>query len=120
MTTSIQNVIKKNSKVTIKVPRKISKHVALMITTNGRKNYASMAQINKLSYRKVYIKKDEVGDRIKTSMQFLIETIKSLSTQENIGFLIADFTLLQKPFAKHIPSITYDYSGTEKRVSKGL
>lgn len=120
MTTSIQRVIKKNSKVTIKVPKKISQHVALMIGTNGKKNFASMARLNNISYRKLHIKKNEVNDCIEESMKFLIETIKSLAIEKNKGFLIADFTLLQKPFAEHIPSITYDYSGTEKRVSKGL
>lgn len=120
MTTYIQRVIKKNSKVTIKVPKKISKHVTMMIGTNGKKNHASMARLNNVSYRDLHIKKNEVNDCIKESEKFLIETVKNLATEENKGFLIADFTFLQKLFAQNIPSITYDYSGTEKRVSKGL
>jgi hypothetical protein len=120
MTTLIQRVIKKNTKVTIKIPKKISQHVAMMIGTDGKKNFASMARLNNVSYRKLHIKKNELNDCIEESMQFLIGTVKNLATKENKGFLIADFTFLQKQFAQHIPSITYDYNGTEKRVSKGL
>lgn len=122
MTTLIQRVIKKNSKVTIKikVPKKISEHVAIMNSTQGKKNYASMARLNNISYKKLHIKKNEIKECIKESKQFLIETIKNIATEKNKGRLVADFTFLHKLFAKNIPSITYDYSGTEKRVSKGL
>jgi hypothetical protein len=120
MTTSIQRVIKKTKEVILKVPKKISLHIALMVTTNDRKNYASMARSNGISYAKVCIRKDQVKERIDDSARFLISLIKRLSTKKNPGYLVADFTILNKPFSENIPSVTYDYDGVGKLVSKGF
>jgi hypothetical protein len=120
MTMPIQSVIKKVSKVILKVPKKISLHIALLIMSSERKNYASMARSNGLAYEKVYIRNEDVQWRIKTYTNFLHSLIKKIATPENQGFLVIDFTLLPKQFSEHIPSITYDYDGVGKRVSKGF
>jgi len=91
-----------------------------MIKTVGRKNYASMARSNDLSYEEVFIKKEEVKNYLDASKKFVKDTIKNLATAENMGILIVDFTLLKKQFAKDIPSLTYDYNGIDKCVSKGI
>jgi hypothetical protein len=120
MTTAVQSVIKNISQVTSKISKKVSMYVALIILTPERKNYASMAQSNKIAYEKVYIRNKAVGDYIDESSRFLLSLVKSRATDENQGYLIVDFTLLQKPYAEHIPSVTYDYDGTTKRTQKGM
>ena len=120
MTTVVQSVIKKISKVILKVPKKISLHVFLLIMSKERKNYASMARENNIPYRQVYIEKEDAENYTKECMQYLQELIKSKATKDKPGHLIIDFTLLEKHFAQKIPSITYDYDGTKKRVAKGF
>jgi hypothetical protein len=120
MATSIQSVIKNISEVILKVPQKISLHVALMIMTSERKNYTSMARSNGLTYEQVYIANDHVNDYIDESVTFLHSLIKKVATKEKPGYLIADFTVLKKQFSEHIPSVTYDYDGADGRVSKGF
>jgi hypothetical protein len=120
MTMPIQRVIKKVSKVIPKVPKNISLHIALLVMSSERKNYASMARANGFTYEKVYIRKEDVQWRLDAHKEFLHALIKNLATKECPGFLIIDFTLLLKQFSEHIPSVTYDYDGVGKRVAKGF
>jgi hypothetical protein len=120
MSTAIQSVIKNITEVTPKVSKKIALHIALIIMTPGRKNYASMATSNDLSYTKAYIKKKDVPDFLNESIKFLHSLIKRLATKENQGYLIVDFSLLAKQFSEHIPGVTYDYDGVSKRTAKGF
>ena len=120
MTTSVQSVIKKISKVISKVPKKIALHVTLLLTTRDRKNYASMARDNNVSYKKVYIENGDANSYTEECIKYLREGIKALSTKENPGILIIDFTLLEKHFSTKIPGITYDYDNSRKRTEKGF
>lgn len=120
MSTAIQSVIKNIAEVTPKVSKKIALHIALIIMTPGRKNYASMAAANNISYGKSFIKKNDVTDFLYESEKYLRELIKNLATKEKPGYLIVDFSLLLKQFSKYIPGVTYDYDGVGKRVSKGF
>lgn len=88
--------------------------------TSERKNYASMARSKNLSYGEVYIKKDEANGLLHDCENTLISLIKNAATKENQGFLIIDFTLFAKQFSEHIPDVTYDYNGVDKRVTKGF
>jgi Transposase DDE domain len=120
MTTAIQSVIKNISEVTPIVSRKIALHVALIITTPGRKNYASMAAANNIPYGRSFIKKNDVADFLNESEKYLRGLIKRFATKEKPGYLIVDFSLLAKQFSEYIPGVTYDYDGVGKRVSKGF
>lgn len=120
MTTSIQSVLKNYSQVILKVPKKISLHIALIIMSRERKNYAAIARSNNVSYRTAYIKKEGINECLEESIKFLHSAIKNRATQANPGYLIIDFTVLYKQFSEQIPSVTYDYDGVEKRVKKGF
>lgn len=115
-----QSVIRNLPKVIIKVPQKISLHVALIIMSTERKNYAAIARSNGVSYRTAYIRKEDVDASLEESIKFLHSTIKKLVTEKNPGHLIIDFTLLLKKFSEKISSVTYDYDGIDKRVNKGF
>jgi Transposase DDE domain len=120
MTTFSQSLSKNFAEVIYKVPKKISLYVGLLILSTERKNYAAIARSTGVNYRTVYIKKEDVDAYLEKSMQFLHLTIKNRATKANAGYLIIDFTLLRKQFSEHIPAVTYDYDGSEKRVNKGF
>jgi hypothetical protein len=114
-----QSVIKNIHEVTLRVPKKISLYIALMIKTSDRKNYASMAYSNGISYNKVYVKDRDAAKLVKECVEFLHSLVKQ-AAQNKEGFLIFDFSKIPKPFSEHIPSVTYDYDGVSKRVEKGF
>lgn len=120
MATSIQSVLKNIPQVICLVPKKISLHIALMLVGSERKNYASMARANNISYSKVRIKNDVVEELIAECSAFLRELIKYLADTTNRGYLIIDFTMLLKRFAENIPAVTYDRDGGSRRVEKGF
>jgi Transposase DDE domain len=121
MIAAVQSVIKNISKVTLKkASKKLALYVSMLILSKDRKNYASMARENNLAYKKVYILNTEVNNYIEECIQFLHEIIKNNSTEENPGYIIVDFTLLEKHFSEHISGVTYDYDGSRKRVEKGF
>ena len=121
MAAPVQSVIKNFSEVMLnKVPRSISLYVALLVISKDRKNYASMARENNINYKKVYIKKEEATNQIKECHKFLIELIEHNATEDNPGYIMVDFTVIEKHFANKIPDITYDYDGCKKRVAKGF
>ena len=117
----VQSVIKKFSKVTLKeASKKLTLYVSMLIISKERKNYASMARENNIAYKKVYVSNKDADNYSKECMKFLHETIRSNSTKENLGYLIIDFTILDKHFSEHIPGVTYDYGGSKKRIEKGF
>ena len=121
MIASVQSVIKKISKVTLKkASKKLALYVSMLIVSKDRKNYASMARENNLAYKQIYISNKDVGSYAEECVQFLHEIIKSNSTEEDPGYIMIDFTILEKHFSKHIPGVTYDYDGSKKRVEKGF
>lgn len=121
MATSIQSVLKNLSEVIHQVPSKISLHIALMLMSSERKNYASMARANNISYNRVYIRTDdEAEELVAVCTEFLQSLIKYIAAEKDAGYLIIDFTVLLKRFAECIPDVTYDYDGVTKRVEKGL
>lgn len=120
MATSIQSVLKNIPQVISQVPKKISLHIALMLVSSERKNYASMARAKNISYNKVSLKNDVVEELIAESSAFLRELIKHLADSTNRGYIIIDFTMLLKRFAEKIPAVTYDRDGGSRRVEKGF
>ncbi len=117
----VQSVIKKISKVTLKKSsKKLTLYVLMLIVSKERKNYASMARENNLSYKKIYISNKDINVYSEECVLFLHEIIKNNSTKENPGYIIVDFTLLEKHFSEHISGVTYDYDGSRKRVEKGF
>jgi hypothetical protein len=120
MATTIQSVMKNIKEVTANLSKKASLHVALMIMTPERKNYASMARSNNLLYQDVYIDKREAEEYLTEAGKFLIELIKDIATEENPGYLLVDFSMLLKQFSEKIPQVTYDYNGVGKVTSKGF
>jgi hypothetical protein len=121
MIATVQSVIKKVSKVTLKnASKKLALYVSMLIISKERKNYASMARENNLAYKKAYISNKDVNNYIEECVQFLHEIIKNNSTDENPGYIVVDFTLLEKHFSEHISGVTYDYDGSKKRVEKGF
>jgi hypothetical protein len=120
MATSVQSVLKNIPQVILQVPKKISLHVALILASSERKNYASMARVNNVSYSKVRLKNNVVEELIAEGSAFLRELIKHLADSTNRGYLIIDFTMLLKRFAQNIPAVTYDRDGGSKRVEKGF
>ena len=126
MTASIQSVINSIPKVTHKIissqkiAQKFSLNISLILRTSERKNFSSLARHNNLSYRSVYITELEANDCIESAKKYLIELICSVATKGKKGRLLIDFTDIAKPFSKHIPDVTYDYSGSTKRIEKGL
>lgn len=120
MTTFTQSVLENVSDVICKVSKKLSTHVALMLMSTERKNYTAIARSTGVKYHKVYVKTDDIDKHIEESVKFLHLTIKNRATQAKKCFLILDFTLLCKQFSKHIPFVTYDHDGVEKRVNKGF
>ena len=120
MTTSTQSVFKNLSEVICKVPQKISLHVALILMSTERKNYAAIARSTGVSYNTAYVRKENVDEYLEESMKYLHSTIKSIATKANPGYLILDFTLLFKPFSEQIHSVTYDYDSISNRTNKGF
>jgi hypothetical protein len=120
MATSAQSVLKNITDVIFKVPKKISLHIALMLMSTERKNYTAIARSTGVKYHKVYVKKDDIDEYVEESVKFLHLTIKNRAAQAKKCFLILDFTLLRKQFSQHIPFVTYDHDGVEKRVNKGF
>lgn len=120
MTTSAQSVLENVVNVIYKVSKKLSLHVALMVMGTERKNYTAIARSTGVKYHKVYIRKEDAEEYIEESVKFLHLTIKNRASQAKKCFLILDFTLLRKHFSKHIPLVTYDHDGVEKRVNKGF
>jgi len=120
MTASIQSVIKTLPNVTQKIVQKFSLNVLLILRTSERKNFSSLAKCNNVSYRSIYITEQEASDCIECAKKYLIGLICSLATKDTKGRLLIDFTDIAKPFSKCIPDVTYDYSGSSKRVEKGL
>jgi hypothetical protein len=120
MATSIQSVLKNIPQVICLVPKKISLHISLMLVSSERKNYASMARANNVSYNKVSLKNDVVEELITECSHFLISLIKYLTNSKNKGYIIIDFTMLLKRFSEQIPAVTYDRDGGSRRVEKGL
>jgi hypothetical protein len=120
MATSVQSVLKNISQVICQVPKKISLHVALILVSSERKNYASMARANNVSYNKVRLKNEVVEELITESSNFLASLIKYVSSSKNKGYIIIDFTILLKRFSEMIPAVTYDRDGGSRRVEKGF
>jgi hypothetical protein len=120
VTTSAQRILENASNVIFKVSKKISLHVALMIMSSERKNYTAIARSTGVKYHKAYVKKYDIEEYIEESVKFLHLIIKNRASQAKKCFLILDFTLLRKQFSKHIPFVTYDHDGVEKRVNKGF
>lgn len=120
MATSIQSVLKKIPHVILRVPKKISFHVTLLLMSSERKNYASMARANNVSYSRVRLKNESVEELIKECATFLRTLITKIAKKTRKGHLIIDFTMLNKRFAEHIPAITYDRDGVSRRVEKGF
>lgn len=120
MTTVIQNVIKNIKEVTNNLSKKVTMHIGLLVTSIERKNYASMARENGLDYRAVFIKTEEVDFYVQEVERYLIAAIKKYATKENPGYLLLDFTMIDKPFSVKIPKVTYDLNGVGKRVTKGF
>jgi hypothetical protein len=121
MATSVQSVLKNIPEVIRQVPSKIALHIALILMSSERKNYASMARANGISYGKVYIKSDDAAEEFTAvCAEFLQSLIKYIAAETDKGYLIIDFTVLLKRFAECIPNVTYDYDGVSKRVEKGL
>jgi len=120
MTASIQSVIKTFPNVTQKTIQKFSLNILLILRTSERKNFSSLSRCNNVSYRSIYITEKEASDCIECAKEYLVELICNLATKDNNGRLLIDFTDIAKPFSKRIPDVTYDYSGSSKRVEKGL
>lgn len=121
MATSIQSVLKNLPEVIRLVPTKISLHIALILMSSERKNYASMARANDISYGRVYIKNEAVAEEfVAVCADFLQSLIKHIAAETDKGYIIIDFTVLLKRFSELIPNVTYDYDGSSKRVEKGL
>jgi hypothetical protein len=120
MTTVIQSVINNFALVTSQFSKKLSFNINLFLATRGRKNTASMAYLNNVSYEQAYIRRKDADSYIEECKKFLFSLIKTYSTKENPGFLILDFTLLNKPFAYKVDDLSYDYDGISRRISKGL
>ncbi|HBR70429.1 TPA: hypothetical protein DIC20_01725 [Candidatus Dependentiae bacterium] len=112
MISTFQSVIKNFPNVTQKMVQKFSLNVSLILRTSEHKNFSSLARYNNVSYRSIYVTEQEVND----CKKYLIELICSLATKDNKGTLLIDFTDIAKPFSKCIPDVTYDYSGSSKRV----
>jgi len=120
MATSIQSVLKNISKVILQVPKKISLHVALMLVSSERKNYASMARTNNISYNRVRLKNEVMDNLITECSSFLKSLIIQLANATDRGHIIIDFTVLLKQFSENIPAVTYDRDGVSRRVEKGF
>jgi len=126
MTTTIQSVIKRFPNVTKKITapqktiQKFSLNILLILRTSERKNFSSLARCNNVSYRSIYMTEQEASNCIEYAKEYLVKLICILAAKGNKGRLLIDFTDIAKPFSKHIPDVTYDYSGSSKRVEKGL
>jgi hypothetical protein len=120
MTTVIQNVIKNIKEVTHNLSKKVKIHIGLLITTVERKTYASMARENGLNYRSVFIREEDADFYLQELERYLIERIKQYATKKIPGYLLLDFTMINKFFSDKIPGVTYDLNGVGKRVTKGF
>jgi len=117
MIISIQNVINSIPNVTQEISKKFSLSISLFLRTSERKTFSSLARCNNLSYRSVYVTNDDALNYIKYSKNYLVSLIKNFSKYGK-GKLLIDFTGISKPFSQNISDVTYDYSGTTKRVEK--
>jgi hypothetical protein len=120
MATVIQNVIKNIQEVTHNLSKKVKIYIGLLATTIERKNYASMARENGLDYRAVFIKTEETDFYLQEIERYLITVIKKYATKEKPGYLLLDFTMIDKLFSAKIPGVTDDLNGVGKRVTKGF
>ena len=120
MTTTIQSVIKSFSKVTSNFSKKLTINLGLILTTMGRKNTASMTRYNNMSYSEAYVRLGDSDELAQQCIDFIHSLIHNLATEENRGYLLIDFTMLQKAYAHKIENITYDYDGTINDTTKGL
>ena len=117
---TIQSVINSVQNVTEKISKKFLLNVRFLLLTSAKKNYSSIARANGISYNNVYITNEESIEYGEYAKNFLISLINKLSTKENPGYLIIDFTFVKKTYSEKIPEVTHDYDSSCKSVQKGL
>jgi hypothetical protein len=122
MTAMVQSVIKKITEVTLKnASKKLTLYISMLLSSKERKNYASMARENNFSYKQVYVDRKHAAQYAAECKQFLIDLVKDISKKsDDDGYIVIDFSLLEKLYSQKIPFVTYDYNGAKKQVSKGF
>ena len=115
-----QSVINYFSSVTQKITQKISLHLKLLLMTPGRKNNASIAQSNAVSYKAIYLESDQALNYRRILHDQLIVLIQKRINQGSIGTLAIDFSFINKTHSYATDNVTYDYDGTKKCVQKGF
>jgi hypothetical protein len=122
MTTMVQSVIKKITEVTLKnASKKVTLYISMLLASRERKNYASMARENNFTYKQVYVERKHAYQYVSECKKFLFDVVKDISSRDgDDGYIIIDFSLLEKLYSQKIPFVTYDYDGSKKQISKGF
>src|SRR5579872_578293 len=122
MTTMVQSVIKKITEVTLKnASKKVTLYISMLLASRERKNYASMARENNFTYKQVYVERKHAYQYVSECKKFLFDVAKDISSRDgDDGYIIIDFSLLEKLYSQKIPFVTYDYDGSKKQISKGF
>lgn len=117
-----QSVINKPKKITteIELAATVRQYFFLLLLTVGRKNYTSMAREADKTYEEVFVPKDTLVEKIEYVEKQQIKAINDSSTEENVGKLVIDFTMLIKQYSELIEKTTYDWEGCNASVKKGV
>jgi len=120
MPAMLQSVINNSKKITNKIMITIFVYTSSLLQTVGCKNYASMVRYTHRSYASLNLNEYYAADVVREIEEKLIALVTQRATSANMGRLIIDFTMIQKPFALSINGTTYDYDSGSKRVAKGF